>query len=954
MANKKITELTELPVAGQNDVLPIVDVAGPETKKIKVSALKSSLNLTRADVGLSNVDNTSDANKPVSIATQTALNLKADETDLQNHINDTANPHAVTKAQVGLDQVNNTSDANKPVSNATQTALDLKANSADVYTKQEIDQKIKRVKRSITIQLDTPSPNPIIAPGASHTYVINLGQEFERLVLTEFQWVDPSTNSQIPDTVLGSASFPKNTYGGCLIVNKSSGGWVRNFEIDSSEFQSGLPSDVDAVFGSDSSDVDAVLGYGSSPLQVPLDHTTLESNPPKKLQIEDVYLEGTNLKVTIKNYDSVSIDLSPYVGITALFDENRTTDFGTVSENGVIAYMGSDNPFLRLSENSGKTFNTIHIPKNTPSDSDTGSRRIVSMSLTNDGANTFLAMFNYNYILTAQSPDYTVTQKINLKTSMPSQYQFSFTQYGGIYGGDTFRLLGKQLDYKKTSSESCMLFSGFMNYYSMSIFKSVDDGASFGSNAPSYNDGGYIFTAGQTPVGTPNNNVPDYKGAGDEKYQKCEPKAIDVNTHFVSMSYSSTPELINNGFPTPNVYLGEQTFDSGVQTRAGEACFTMPTIFNSGLGTIKVVNSVDNNGLHYSFNETKPQIPVYYLGSQTVGAESVEILASEYVVLLSDFDSQAALIGDVVTTNYASPARILGLRNLVIDGVDYKGVSLGLINQGSGNAPFSYSGESNGGSPIFGAFFQALVSFRNIIHNGTDYFIYPTTSTFSPDDFISNPSIQLNFVTNSELQKSIVMKTTDGGSTWNSICEHDELRYSPAHVFWSSTNGQNLMLAVMKYHNSPAYEKWAYPYNTSELGSDMRFNMSVDGGATWVNPTGSWVELGKNGLNPYGQQRQVGQLLGKIENEILAITLDPSGAPVLRRSTDNGLSFGSPIQLKAGNSAGQNAYRVIHNDSKEQFMGFFGNLYQTTGDKVMLYYGSTVDKYTQWKAYGEK
>jgi len=37
----------------------------------------SSVTLTKSDVGLSNVDNTSDANKPISTATQTALNAKA-------------------------------------------------------------------------------------------------------------------------------------------------------------------------------------------------------------------------------------------------------------------------------------------------------------------------------------------------------------------------------------------------------------------------------------------------------------------------------------------------------------------------------------------------------------------------------------------------------------------------------------------------------------------------------------------------------------------------------------------------------------------------------------------------------------------------------------------------------------------------------------------------------------
>lgn len=42
----------------------------------------SSVTLVKADVGLSNVDNTSDLNKPISTATQTALNLKASTSSL--------------------------------------------------------------------------------------------------------------------------------------------------------------------------------------------------------------------------------------------------------------------------------------------------------------------------------------------------------------------------------------------------------------------------------------------------------------------------------------------------------------------------------------------------------------------------------------------------------------------------------------------------------------------------------------------------------------------------------------------------------------------------------------------------------------------------------------------------------------------------------------------------------
>jgi hypothetical protein len=113
-------------------------------------------------VGLGNVNNTSDANKPVSTAAQTALDLKADSSSvnaalalrmkttdvntalaLKANTTDVTNSMAlkapinnptftgtvggITQSMVGLSNVDNTSDANKPVSTATQTALDLKS-----------------------------------------------------------------------------------------------------------------------------------------------------------------------------------------------------------------------------------------------------------------------------------------------------------------------------------------------------------------------------------------------------------------------------------------------------------------------------------------------------------------------------------------------------------------------------------------------------------------------------------------------------------------------------------------------------------------------------------------------------------------------------------------------------------------------------------------------------------
>jgi hypothetical protein len=91
---------------------------------------------TKAQVGLANADNTSDVNKPVSTAQAAADTVVANNAAaaLATHTGNTSNPHATTKAQVGLGNADNTSDVNKPVSTATQTALNLKANdSATVH-----------------------------------------------------------------------------------------------------------------------------------------------------------------------------------------------------------------------------------------------------------------------------------------------------------------------------------------------------------------------------------------------------------------------------------------------------------------------------------------------------------------------------------------------------------------------------------------------------------------------------------------------------------------------------------------------------------------------------------------------------------------------------------------------------------------------------------------------------
>lgn len=78
--------------------------------------------VTKAQVGLDQVDNTSDKDKPVSTAQAEAIASLRKQ--MVEHNQSQSNPHGVTADQLGLDQVDNTSDMDKPVSYAQEEAIE--------------------------------------------------------------------------------------------------------------------------------------------------------------------------------------------------------------------------------------------------------------------------------------------------------------------------------------------------------------------------------------------------------------------------------------------------------------------------------------------------------------------------------------------------------------------------------------------------------------------------------------------------------------------------------------------------------------------------------------------------------------------------------------------------------------------------------------------------------------
>ena len=172
--------------------------------------------ITASMVGLSNVDNTSDANKPVSTATQTALNLKA------NLVSPTftGTVSGITATMVGLGAVTNESKATMFTSPTfTGTPLSITAsvgtNTTQIATTAFVQSEILNSYNNIleistsTLTLSSTHYNKYIRFSNANTITINL----------------PALASVPIGTTI---TFRRNDGAGSLVLNITNGVTVNN------------------------------------------------------------------------------------------------------------------------------------------------------------------------------------------------------------------------------------------------------------------------------------------------------------------------------------------------------------------------------------------------------------------------------------------------------------------------------------------------------------------------------------------------------------------------------------------------------------------------------------------------------------------------------------------------------------------------------------------------------
>jgi hypothetical protein len=130
MPDQKISELAAITtIDNAADVLPIVDTSATTTKKVTPTQLKTSL-------ALNNVDNTSDANKPISSATQTALDAKQATLVSGTNIKTVNNTSLLGSGNIAISSAVAWGGVTGTLSNQTdlQTALDGKVDENSAIT----------------------------------------------------------------------------------------------------------------------------------------------------------------------------------------------------------------------------------------------------------------------------------------------------------------------------------------------------------------------------------------------------------------------------------------------------------------------------------------------------------------------------------------------------------------------------------------------------------------------------------------------------------------------------------------------------------------------------------------------------------------------------------------------------------------------------------------------------
>ena len=329
-----------------------------------------NLVLTKETVGLGNVDNTSDIDKPVSTAQAAAINSVQEE--LNTHIIDDNNPHKVTKAQVGLSEVANTKDTDVPTEDSTDKftsggAYTLKTgleSSLSVAVKElntsidELESTLTGADTSLNESLtahksDTNNPHKVTKSQVGLGNVDNTS-DLNKPVSTATQEALDTLEQDLTNTISTNVDTINVTISGIQST-------ISNLQTKDTELESGI-STLSQSISTVSSTLSSHIANKSNPHEVTKDQIGL-ANVTNDAQVKRSEMGVASGVATLDESGKVLLDQIPTILLGQLIDGgtfNATNATATLTSNAKTKLDTSSNTIVLVNSTDGEGGWTKH------------------------------------------------------------------------------------------------------------------------------------------------------------------------------------------------------------------------------------------------------------------------------------------------------------------------------------------------------------------------------------------------------------------------------------------------------------------------------------------------------------------------------------------------------------------------------------------------------------------
>lgn len=297
------------------------------SKALQISASGELESSTVTNVELAHVSGVtaplqSQINGAQGDADQALADAAAAQGDINLHVADLVNPHAVTKTQVGLSNVDNTSDADKPVSTAQSTAIGLKISSTEKGA----------VNGVATLDSNSLIPITQLPPAALERLVI-VADQAARFALTLSTVQNGDTVKQTDTTLMYFVKDDTNLdsaagYEAYTAGSASSVAWSGI---------TGIPAPVSALTGTNTGDQTATTvpntpagSIAATDVQAAINELDIEKAPLASPTFTGTVSGITSTMVGLGNVDNTS-DATKNAATVALTNKTIDADSNTIS-----------------------------------------------------------------------------------------------------------------------------------------------------------------------------------------------------------------------------------------------------------------------------------------------------------------------------------------------------------------------------------------------------------------------------------------------------------------------------------------------------------------------------------------------------------------------------------------------------------------------------------------------